>query len=546
MFDAKIAEFSVHVLLQSTVLITIGLLAIYLCGRQKSAVQSVILRVTLVAVLFCPLVSLTLSKIGVTSYALLPSWETQQTVQSDNVSRPPMSRSLPLEKMPFNSNTESDEMAETSQFPKTDFPETSVLPVNQSETGIADPSVAGVQPIPHSGKSARFLSFTGWFVSFTWITGIGFLLFRLFRANRQITRLCQNSQPADAEIQTLCRETSATLGLNPPEVKLSPSVHSPCLIGIWKPVIILPEQKTLTQPVLRDVFLHELAHLARRDCLFHLLARLTTAVLFFQPLVWRLTRRLELIADDLCDDYVIQYGSGRKSYANTLVDFAEQLPAPQLAMEAGLAMVSLRSSLSRRIMRIMDTSRSLTLRLSAKWVVLITLLGISATTSAALMVNTRSTSVVKNETGNEATQPPPVRSVAPAVKATPQTRAQNTTKVTAPDTGSKKKAAATPKSEFRFQGRVVDPNGKPVKQASINYTRWDMPHKQILATTNEQGTFSFTIAPSHQLYEMLQEGGMFVVLADGYGPAMKNAHDCEASGEMRNALLARNSNSQAP
>jgi len=73
-------------------------------------------------------------------------------------------------------------------------------------------------------------------------------------------------------------------------------------------VILLPEQKTLTEPVLRDIFLHELAHLARRDCLFHLLARLATAVLFFQPLAWRLSRRLELIADDLCDDYVIHFG----------------------------------------------------------------------------------------------------------------------------------------------------------------------------------------------------------------------------------------------
>ena len=41
------------------------------------------------------------------------------------------------------------------------------------------------------------------------------------------------------------------------------------------------------------------------------------------------------------------------------------------------------------MLRILDTSRMLTLRLPAKWVALILLLGVSATTSAALLVNAR-------------------------------------------------------------------------------------------------------------------------------------------------------------
>ncbi|QDV51796.1 M56 family metallopeptidase [Gimesia fumaroli] len=545
MFDAKIADFAVHVLLQSTVLISIGLLAVRVCGRQKPAVQSAILRVTLIAVLLCPFASLTLSNIGITSYALLPAWETPQIAGSANVSTPRTATSLPAEDLPsvINESTALPHAGQSQMLPSQIASSTFQ---NRNDSNFTNSSPAVTHSESNTVPANRFKTFAGWILSMTWMMGAIVLLMKLLLANREMIRVCRDSQPADAELQRLCRETSETLGLNSPEVKISASVHSPCLVGFWKPVILLPAQNRLTEPVLRDIFLHELAHLARRDCLFHLLARIATAILFFQPLVWRLSRRLEFIADDLCDDYVIQYGSGRKSYANTLVDFAEQLPALPLATEAGLAMVSLRSSLSRRIMRIMDSSRSLTLRLPARWVALIAVLGITATASAALIVNARSTSIVKNETKKEAIQPDQGRTVAATLEFVPQTSPVNTATKTVPNADTKQKTEVSTKSELQFQGRVVDPNGIPVKQATINYTNWDMPNKRILATTNEQGTFSFTIAPSDQLYKVLQKGGTFVALADGFGPAMKAAYDCETSGKLRKALLERNSNSHAP
>ncbi|QDT43686.1 Regulatory protein BlaR1 [Gimesia alba] len=548
MFDAKIADFAVHVLLQSTVLIAVGLLAARLSGRHKAAIQSAILRVTLIAVLFCPLASLTLSKLGVTDYALLPAWETKQIVPSGTTT---ISQATSVFPPDTNETTVSrinttKGMTDPNRVPETGLSSTSIPLTNHTESDLTAPSIAASQPLPNRVSSDRSLPIAGWIVSLIWITGAGILLTKLFLLNRTVIQLRHHSQSANADVQHLCQKTSKMLGLRPPEVIISPCVHSPCLVGPWKPVILLPEQKTLTQSVLRDIFLHELAHLARRDCLFHLLARIATAILFFQPLVWLLLRRLEQIADDVCDDYVIQYGSGRKNYANTLVDFAEKLPSLPLAREAGLAMVSLRSSLSRRILRIMDSSRSLTLRLPAKWVALIVILGISATTSAALIVNTRSTSVVKNETVKEATQPDQDRTVSDMAEVVPRTSPLNTTSKTVPNADTKQKTEASTKSELRFQGRVVDPDGHPIKQATINYTNWDMPNKRILATTNEQGTFSFTIASSDQLYKVLQKGGSFVALADGFGPTVKGAYDCETSGKLRKALLEQNSNSRAP
>ena len=73
MFDAAIAQFALNVLLQSTLLILAGFLAVRLCGRHKPAVHSAILRVTLIAVLLCPVVSLALGKMGATELAMFPA-----------------------------------------------------------------------------------------------------------------------------------------------------------------------------------------------------------------------------------------------------------------------------------------------------------------------------------------------------------------------------------------------------------------------------------------------------------------------------------------
>lgn len=542
MFDAMIADFAVHILLQSTLLIAVGLLAVRFCGRHKPAVQSTILRVTLIAVLFCPLASLTLSNIGITGYALLPAWETKQIAQSESATISQAINTTPpvTDEMIVSRINDPNGMTDLNRLPGTDFDSTSIPLTTNTQTSLTAPSVPAIVSI----TSNHSIPFAGWFVSLIWLTGAVVLLAKLLLGNRKVSQLRRTSQAADIKTQRLCQETSETLGLLPPEVKIAAAVHSPCLIGIWKPVILLPEQKTLSEPVLRDIFLHELAHLVRRDCLFHLLARIATAILFFQPLVWRLSRRFELIADDVCDDYVIHYGSGRKSYANTLVDFAEQLPLPALTTEAGLAMVSLRSSLSRRIMRIMDSSRSLTLRMPTRWVVLIALLGITATASAALIVNARTESDPEHTT--TVSQPDKELPSALSPKAIPQTSSVNTAVKTPTETDTKKNTSATTTADFRFQGRVVSPDGQPVKQATINYSHWDMPDKRILATTNLQGQFEFTIPASDPIYNILHKGATFIAQADGYGPAMKSASDCEKTGRLRKALLERYSNSRVP
>jgi beta-lactamase regulating signal transducer with metallopeptidase domain len=132
--------------------------------------------------------------------------------------------------------------------------------------------------------------------------------------------------PAGLAAETLCGELARRIGVRPPAVLKSPFLSSPCLDGLRRPVILLPEDHETN---LRETLVHELAHLARRDRLWNLPRRLSNAAFWFQPLLWVLSRRLEVTAEELCDDYVVEYGAERARYAGHLLELAGRtLPPP--------------------------------------------------------------------------------------------------------------------------------------------------------------------------------------------------------------------------
>lgn len=103
---------------------------------------------------------------------------------------------------------------------------------------------------------------------------------------------------------------------------------------------------------LRDVLVHELGHLRRRDCLWHWISQLAVAVFFFQPLLWLLARRMEAAAEEVCDNCVLEAGIDSREYATRLVELAEQSHAPLRI--GGIGIVPVRSLLPGRIRRLLD------------------------------------------------------------------------------------------------------------------------------------------------------------------------------------------------
>jgi len=194
--------------------------------------------------------------------------------------------------------------------------------------------------------------------SISWLLISTVMLIRLAMAWRRLAHLRRTSTVGEPTTLRLCHQLASRLGVAEPEVLHSPFLRGPFLVGLCRPAVLLPE--TERGDSARDTLIHELAHLCRRDCQWNLVQQFALSVYFFQPLLWMLSRRLEVSAEEVCDDYVVQFGSNREGYANGLVRIAE-LSSPPLAL-ASVGIVSHRSMLARRIGRIMDTSRPLSTR----------------------------------------------------------------------------------------------------------------------------------------------------------------------------------------
>lgn len=122
----------------------------------------------------------------------------------------------------------------------------------------------------------------------------------------------------------------------------------PALLVTWgaiAPVILLPaDARSWSADRIRLVLAHELAHLVRRDWMIQLAAEIMRAINWFNPLFWLACATLRRESEYACDDIVLDLGIGGTSYASHLVDLARTfsvhgrtwLPAPSIARPSTL------------------------------------------------------------------------------------------------------------------------------------------------------------------------------------------------------------------
>ena len=122
--------------------------------------------------------------------------------------------------------------------------------------------------------------------------------------------------------------------------------------GVFRPVVLLPAVVAGGDPVrLRTVLLHELAHVARRDYVLHLLAQAACALYWFHPLVWLARREALRMRERASDDVVLNFGVRPADYATSLVQLSRSLAAPRLCASLGITRCS---NLEKRVRAILD------------------------------------------------------------------------------------------------------------------------------------------------------------------------------------------------
>jgi beta-lactamase regulating signal transducer with metallopeptidase domain len=229
---------------------------------------------------------------------------------------------------------------------------------------------AGRTAAPDAGAKSVAGSFVaGWSGDWTsllfaaWMVGAGLALVRMAAGAWALRRIGRAALPLDGgEWRALVRDLGWMLDLDRPvRLLAAPDAAMPMTWGIFRPVVLLPAAAAeWSEERRRIVLLHELAHVARRDCLTQWLAGLACALYWFHPAAWHAARRLRVERERACDDRVLAAGTRGADYAAHLLEVARAFRAPALAAALSVPMAR-PSQLEGRLLAVLNGVRRPTL-----------------------------------------------------------------------------------------------------------------------------------------------------------------------------------------
>ena len=198
---------------------------------------------------------------------------------------------------------------------------------------IEEPSAVVGQTAPEAASAVRTIPVTA-LLSALWLFGVlaaalvqggGYLLAR--------RRLLRDARP-DLEAEEQAGQTAAGLGLKRAvPVRRNRQVRTPMVLGLIRPVLLLPEGQEVDEVVL----CHELTHLKRLDLAYKALLVAACWLHWFNPLVWWMSRAASENLELCCDDDVAagRDAAFRRKYGELLLSTAEEKPGPTLSSRFG-------------------------------------------------------------------------------------------------------------------------------------------------------------------------------------------------------------------
>ena len=132
----------------------------------------------------------------------------------------------------------------------------------------------------------------------------------------------------------------------------SSELSSPISWGLMRPVILLNDEALAASGEAEAIIAHELAHVARFDWAKLMLARVATAMFWFNPLAWVLAREAHQLREEAADDAVLASNIADTDYAQLLVGVARHECRGLLLGAHGISPG--KGSLRRRVSRVLD------------------------------------------------------------------------------------------------------------------------------------------------------------------------------------------------
>ncbi|MDB5668572.1 MAG: family metallopeptidase, partial [Alphaproteobacteria bacterium] len=185
-----------------------------------------------------------------------------------------------------------------------------------------------------------------------WAAGAIGVAARLVVGVITLRRWTRSAAPATDPVWVEALERARQASGAPSSLRLlvAERVPGPLGWGLIRPVILIDSDTYAERDEADAILAHEVAHVARRDWAALILARLATALFWFNPLSWALAREAVQQAEEAADAYAARVVEPTR-YAETLLNWA------QLDRGDGLPATSIapgRHGLSRRVRAVLE------------------------------------------------------------------------------------------------------------------------------------------------------------------------------------------------
>ncbi|HIW57561.1 MAG TPA: M56 family metallopeptidase [Firmicutes bacterium] len=201
----------------------------------------------------------------------------------------------------------TEEILETGALPESAIVED--VPMEYREVAVAP------------GRSVRIYDL----IAYIWFIGMIVFLFLSF-GSYAFFLIQKRRTSVEVKENAVFEEVKREFGIRRRiRLRNSPSITSPLLVGIFRPVVYLP-CRNIDDASLKMVFRHELTHYRRGDLIYKQCAMIVNAIHWFNPMAYLLSANIAESCEISCDMRVTENmtEADRTFYMQTILDLIEK------------------------------------------------------------------------------------------------------------------------------------------------------------------------------------------------------------------------------
>ena len=153
--------------------------------------------------------------------------------------------------------------------------------------------------------------------------------------------------------QAVCTKRGIKAGI---PLKICQCVHTPMLVGLWRPRILLPDQNYGLEEI-SLILEHELVHYQRKDLWYKGLLLFAGTIQWFNPVFYMMRREINNLCEISCDEEVLKGAAEeiRFQYTETIIGIVRSRAGMQTVLSTSF--YGGKNSMKKRITSIMDSRK---------------------------------------------------------------------------------------------------------------------------------------------------------------------------------------------